>query len=190
MLFEKSSDLSAFGTQTIGTKVLDHEGFLRHLEAVVVEHDESTDDTAGQHFVHLPESAWLTVSAGVGHNTANPDDYVVRVHRGQVSAFLRREKAAKLEGLAVVVYTKAAYLVDPDVMAEPDEMARITVSECTHVIVAVLGFAGPKASLTPYRLVHNLAGGNNAVEAWSKDDILVKARESKGYWDKWCVVAD
>jgi hypothetical protein len=56
--------------------------------------------------------------------------------------------------------------------------------------VAVLAFAGPKAPLTPYRLVHNLAGGNNEVEAWTKEDILTKAKESLAYWNEWVVVAD
>lgn len=114
----------------------------------------------------------------------------MRVHRGQPSLFLRREFAAPVEGLACVVYTRAAYLADPDTRNEPEETARIEASDCTHVIIAVLAFAGPRAPLTPYRLVHNLAGGNNEVGAWTKEDILTRAKESLDYWNEWCVVAD
>ena len=58
------------------------------------------------------------------------------------------------------------------------------------MLVAVLAFAGPKAPLSPYRLVHNLAGGNNEAAQWTADEIRAKALESKVYYDEWCTVAD
>jgi len=58
------------------------------------------------------------------------------------------------------------------------------------VLVAVLAFAGPKAPLTPHRLVKNLAGGNKEALLWSADEIRAKCAEAAGYWDEWCVVAD
>lgn len=191
IVFEFASTLTAFRLiDTVGSKVVQPVNFCNALAGAAKKHDPSKDRTEGQHFVQLPESAWSTVSAGVGHKSNNPDDYIVRMYRGQPTMFLRRKFAAPVEGLACVVYTRQAYLNDPDVLNEPQEIARIQASDCTRVIVAVLAFAGPKAPLTPYRLVHNLAGGNNEVDAWTKDDIVAKAKESLEYWNEWVVVAD
>lgn len=183
--------LTAFNpTQVVGSKVLSPAAFLAALTSAVESHDASKDRAKGQRVVKLPESVWATVSAGVGRKSDNPGDYVVRMHRGQPTMFLRRGLAAEIEGLACVVYTQEAYLADPDVLKDPEEIARVQASDCTHVIVAVLAFAGPKAPLTPYRLVHNLAGGNNEVKTWTKEDIVSKAKESLEYWNEWTVVAD
>lgn len=189
--FEIYGDLTAFkSTGVIGSKVIDTDSFMAALTSAVDSHDSSGDRAEGQHFVHLPESAWSSVSAGVGHKSKDPDDYVVRTHRGQPGMFLRRDKAAEVEGLACVVYTRDAYLNDPDIADEPEEEARIKASDCTHVIVAVLAFAGPKAALTPYRLVYNLAGGNNEVNDWDMFDVRTNAKETLEYWNTWAVVAD
>jgi hypothetical protein len=188
--FEKANILTAFDEKTIGSKVTDPVQFAIALTAAVESYDASHDRAPGQHFVMLPESAWTTVSAGVGKKSKDPGDYVIRVHRDQPTMFLKRENAADVEGLACVVYTRDAYLNDPDVLQEPDEMARIEASDCTHVIVAVLAFAGPQAPLSPHRLVHNLAGGNREAESWTMDDVRTKAAESISYWNEWEVVAD
>jgi hypothetical protein len=191
MIFAISNILSTFETNNvIGSRVTDQERFFAGLTKAVAEHDKGQDRTEGQHFVHLPEELWDTVSAGVGQKTANPTDYVIRTHRGQPAMYLHRDLAAKVEGLACIVYTREAYLADPDVRQDTEELKRIENSDCSHVIVAVLAFAGPKAPLTPYRLVHNLAGGNRDCESWTMDDVRQKAQESKEYWDSWAVVAD
>lgn len=52
------------------------------------------------------------------------------------------------------------------------------------------GFAGPKAPLTPHRLVANLAGGNRAALVWTADEIRAEAMASNEYDREWCVVAD
>lgn len=188
MKFTHSSILTAFANSTIGSKVVDPEAFAAALATALESYDTTKDRAPGQHYVVLPESAFSTVSAGVGQKTNEAGDYVVRIHRGQATMFLRREKAASVEGLAVVVYTHAAYMTDPDVANDPAEIQRI--GDATHIIVAVLASAGPRSPLTTYRLVHNLAGGNNEVATWTKEDIVAKAVESKDYWDKWEVVAD
>lgn len=187
---EISCILSAFNDSTIGTKVTDRKTFLTLLTEAMKSYDAANDRVEGQHFVMLPPEAYESVSAGVGHKTENEDDYLVRVHRGQPSAYLKREHAAEVEGLAVIVYTQAAYLSDPEIAGMDDEIRRIQDSACSHVIVAVLAFAGPKAPLSPTRLVSNLAGGNKEVDKWDKDEIVTKATESKNYYDTWCVVAD
>jgi hypothetical protein len=183
--------VSAFEvTGVIGTKVHDQERCLETLFAAIAAHDSASDRVPGQHFIVLPPEANRWVSAGVGRRTQDPRDYVLRLHRGRVTAFLRRQIASEVEKVAVVVYTAAAYLSDPEVAADQNESARVRAIGATHVVVAVLAFAGPKAPLTPYRLVINLAGGNKEALAWTVDEIRGKARESKAYWDEWEVVAD
>src|SRR3989338_7928471 len=132
--------LSAFAPETIGTKVIDPDRFLAILGGAIRGHDLSRDRVPGQHFIVLSEEAVNTVSCGVGRRTANPDDYVVRAHRGRVDAYLRRDLAAPAESLAVVVYTHDAYNADPQVAAEGRQVG----DDVTHVIVAGPASAGPK----------------------------------------------
>ena len=191
MLYAISNLCSCFSTLSIGTKVLDEKGFFSALDHAIEQHDLSKDRAEGQHFVSLPTKAYPCVSAGVGKKTQNADDYVIRVHRGQPTLFLKRAFAAPVEGLACVVYTQQAYLQDPDVLQDTAEHDRVAAMDCIdYVIVAVLAFAGPQSPLTPHRLVHNLAGGNNEVASWTKEEIQEKAKASLEYWNTWEVVAD
>ena len=178
--------LSAFAPETIGTKVIDPDRFLAILGGAIRGHDLSRDRVPGQHFIVLSEEAVNTVSCGVGRRTANPDDYVVRAHRGRVDAYLRRDLAAPAESLAVVVYTHDAYNADPQVAAEGRQVG----DDVTHVIVAVRASAGPRPPLSPYRFVSNLAGGNREATLWSADEIRAMAQEIVEYDQGWCVVAD
>jgi hypothetical protein len=179
--------VTAFSTSAIGTKVTDQEGFFRAILPAIEAHDFSADRVPGQAFIEIP-AAIPFVSSGVGKRNLNPHDYVTREHRGRVNAYLRRELAAPVEGLAIVVYTKEAYFKDPDVTLE--EAGRIDCAEATHVLVAVLAFAGPKAPLTPLRFVANLAGGNREAQVWGADEIRAKALEIVAYDDAWATVAD
>lgn len=179
--------VTCFDASSIGTKVLDRERFEVVAKAAISTHDFDADDVPGQGFIQCPDAVPF-VSAGVGKRTENPSDYVLRLYRGVVEVFLRREHAASVEGCALVVYTKEAYLADPDVAGDEVELER--VKDATHVLVAVLAFAGPKAPLSPHRLVHNLAGGNREAALWTADEIRAKALDSKTYHDEWCVVAD
>lgn len=185
-MFAISNVCTAFAPNTIGTKVTDAGSLAMALARALASYDGTNDRVPGQHFVILPEGIPF-VSAGVGRREGlDASSYVVREHRGRVELFLRRSDAAEVGGLAVVVYTKEAYMRDPEVT--PEEVA--TLGNCTHVIVAVLGFAGPKAPLSPYRFVSNLAGGNNEALTYSADDIRAMAKDIKAYDDEWCVVAD
>jgi hypothetical protein len=105
-----------------------------------------------------------------------------------VSAYLKREFAEQATGCALVVYTRDAYFRDPDVT--PAEAARIDSESPTHVLVAVLGFAGPESPLPPYRLVWNLAGGNLEAALWSAEEIHAKAKAAIEYDNQWSTVAD
>lgn len=181
-----SDILSAFEPQPIGTKVLDLTAFLAVASAYIEAYDFASQRVPGQGFIMCPDAVPF-VSAGVGPKSSNPNDYILREHRGVVSAYLRREHAAPVEGCALVVYTTDAYLADPDVT--PEEAARIRGLEASHVIVAVLAFAGPKSPLSPYRFVWNLAGGNREAATWSADEIRAKAKEIIDYDNVWAPVA-
>ena len=185
--FVVSNVCSAFELKTIGTKVLDPVKFTAILRTALETYDTTKDHTPGQHFVLLHEGALKYVSAGVGKHLVDEYAYVVRSHRGHCSAFLKREFAAAPTGIAVVVYTLDAYKADPEV--DPKEIASFPAG-VTHVIVAVLAFAGPKAPLTPYRFVSNLAGGNNDADTYNIEDVRKMAREIIAYSNDWCVVAD
>lgn len=182
--------ISKFSAAAIGTRVVSPEAFYQFLIEAVEKHDESQDRTPGQHYVVLPAEALETVSSGVGPRTQDPDDFVKRCYRGVVSLFLKREKAAKAESLAVVVYTRDAYLADPDVSSDSEETTRILESNATHVIVTILASAGPRAPRGPYRFVHCLAGGNKDADTWTLSEIREMAKDIIEYHDKWCTVAD
>ncbi len=192
---------TAFKYTTIGSKVTDVNGFIEVLVPAIQNHDTSKDRAPGQHFIVLPGGREY-VSAGDGLKSDNPDDYIVRTHREGPKMFLKREKAGETKFLAVVVYTREAYIADPDLTA--DDLATLD-PWATHFIVAVIASSGPSAPVTPGRFVANLAGGNNEyrrpVMPQRTDDIIDglmghidwlenKAKEIKEYWNKYSVVAD
>ena len=187
MKFGVSSICSAFGNNVIGTRVMNQGDFLAVLDEAVQAHDSSNDRVKGQHFVQLPESAVGMVSAGVGRVEGQPvEHFVVREHRGEVNAYLHRAHAAEADGVAAVVYTLDAYKADPEV----DMSSENFDDDVSHVIVAVLAFAGPQSPLTTWRFVSNLAGGNKEALEWNADEIRSRAETIKNYWSEWRVVAD
>jgi hypothetical protein len=188
--FVPANIVTAFHGPTIGSKVVDLDRFIAALATAVQSHDFSTDRVPGQGSLLLPADAFGTVSCGVGKRSDDPSDYVIRMYRGRVNAYLKRPGAATVESLEVVVYTKAAYLAVPSVAGQADEITRVNDSNAEYVIVAILAGAGPKAPLTPHRFVSNLAGGNREAAEWSADEIRAKAGEIIAYDDAWCVVAD
>ena len=206
---------SAYAAMGIGTRVLEADAFNEAVAAAVAVHDDSKSATPGQHFIVLAPETFSLVSGGVGLREGHgPEDYVVREHRGVMGIYLKREFAAPVESLAAVVYTREAYLSDPEAAALNEDMGN-----ATHVIVAVLASAGPKAPRTPARLLDAIGGANNEF-SWLTDDLRGKlklgngvvrakasideiqalqlrlldlftaARDSVDYDRKWAVVAD
>ncbi|MFN8389827.1 MAG: hypothetical protein U0136_06020 [Bdellovibrionota bacterium] len=193
----RANIVTAFNDSTIGTKVTDRKAFDTLLNAAVAGHDFTAEDASkgivrGQGFVMLPAETIDFVVSGVGRHTHDPDDYVVRKHRGAVGLFLRRDKAEPATGVAAVVYTREAYLADPDVLQDSEELARVTASDASHVLVAVLAFAGPKATVGFERFVKNLAGGNNSYQPGNTthEALVTEAQKVVEYHDTWCTVAD
>lgn len=184
--------VTAFSPETIGTKVVDRDRFLGLLTEAINGHDFTADTPTGQGFLQLTEKAVNVVSCGVGQRTAVPADYHPRLYRGVVSLFLNREKAAKAESVAAVVYTADAYLVDPDVKGT-DEEQRIRESGATHVLVTVLASVGPRPPVSSDRFVKNLAGGNrrySPLEGYTFEKAIAEAKAVAVYHDEWCTVAD
>lgn len=202
-----SNICTAFKPEAIGSRVINSNGFVDALVAAIQHHDTSKDRATGQHFIVLHEAREF-VSAGDGLKSDNPGDYIVRTHREGPKMFLKRECAGKTNFLAVVVYTREAYIADPDMT--PEELETLD-PWATHFIVAVIASSGPSAPVTPGRFVHNLAGGNNEYKRPIFNDdgsslypyqdyikvlelhidwLEKKAREIKEYWNKYSVVAD
>ena len=178
-----SNIVTAFDDQTVGTKVLSPDSFVRCLKAAIAEFDWSKCKQSGQGKIALPDEALAYVSAGVGERTNDPEDYVARMHRGRVGLYLKRERAASATDLAAIVYTRDAYLADPEVKDSPSD-------DASHILVAVLASAGPEALLSPLRFTSNLAGGNNEALGWNAEIIQAKAWDVIKYDKEWCVVAD
>lgn len=139
------------------------------------------------YMIPLPARANLLVSAGVGPASTRPEDYVLRAHRGVVGPYLKRQFAAPVESVMVLIYTQSAWNLDPDVVREGQQ---IDDERFTHVLADVLAFAGPSAPVTPWRFVANLAGGNNEALALTADEIRARARSVIEYHAAWSVVAD
>jgi hypothetical protein len=197
-VFAKANILQAFSLgAVVGSRVVRQDSFMEALRLEVDRFDFAAQTTPGQGFIPMPSDTHYMVSAGVGRKVADPGAYVLREWRGSVNAYLKREHAEPVESLAVIVYTLDAYLADPDVAGDADEVARVTSNErdgyapVSHVIVAVLANAGPKPpAYSPGRLVANLAGANKDALAWDADTIRGKAKEAQDYADEWSVVAD
>lgn len=189
-MFAISNVCSSFQARTIGTKVVEAHDFLAALAKAVEAHDPTHDRAPGQYFIPLDE-AIPYVSGGVGARTLNTSDYVMRVHRERVVPFLKRSRAIQPNSLAVIVYTKEAYLADcREAEGDEEEARRISDMNCTHVIVVVLASTQKREPLTPWRLVANMAGGNKEATVWGSDEIRQKCRESFDFWKTHCVVAD
>jgi hypothetical protein len=182
-----SNICTANRSEAIGSKIVNDEVFCDIVCKAIEAFDFAACRVPGQGFIHLPKEANASVSAGVGLRSTDPKDFVLREHRGIVTPYLKREFAAPVTGVALVVYTREAYTRDPDVTS--DEVARL--GDATHVIVAVLAYAGPESSpLPPYRLVWNLAGGNLEALTYTADEIRAKAKAAIEYDNLWVTVAD
>jgi hypothetical protein len=193
MKFEISNICTAFDSITIGSKVLNKNKFLQLLEEKLNNYDRSKDRVLGQHFVIMPE-AFKYVSAGDGLRSNNPQDYIIKNHREGPKMFLKRRLAGEVHFLATVVYSREAYLTDPDITTEEI----IDFPDCDYVIVAVIASSGPEAPVTPFRFVHNLAGGNyeyykpkdlSKLSEWG-DFIVNKAKTIINHWNTYSVVSD
>jgi hypothetical protein len=190
-----SDAISSFNEEAIGSKVtIPQQDFIEKFVVPAIKaYDWSTCREPGQGFLVITNNdAKGVVLPGDGSvEGRKPEDYVVRDHRGEIGLFLKREFAApKTSFLALVVYTRDAFGVDPQVT---DERFDKIEDDATHVIVAVLASGGP-AGMSSHRFVRNLAGGNNeydviaraneAVQKWRRENANVQYLDSKGSFIK------
>ncbi len=187
-----SNECKAFEATGVGTRVVSPGHFLGGL---MKELKAYTFPDNGQGFIRMPATTYADVSCGVTKRAGlTPNHYVVREWRHEVGLFARREFAAPVESLHVVIYTRVAYLADPDTLADPNELARIERDiTVTHVIVAVLASAGPKPPVSSHRFVRNLAGGNSAYTpdtGYTLERAIADAKAIVEYEREWATVAD
>lgn len=177
--------VTAHKEKTVGSKVTDPR-FWCMLEAAVKTH---VFPESGQALIELPEGIPY-VSGGVAHRDGVPfEGYHIVNYREGPGLFADRKYAAEVNTLSVVVYTRAAYLADPDVTAE-----EVFERGCDdYVLVAILAASGPKPPLSAYRFVHNLAGGNNDFKpenGYTLAKAIEQAKEIVAYGRDWITVAD
>jgi len=143
----------------------------------------------GQGVVPVPEEAWGCVIPGLARRTTNPDDYKNVLHRGKVEQVLDRNKVVlpALTGVAAIVYTKEAYLADPQTSEE--EKAAFIRYKHTHCWVATMSWTGPRPPWNAWRSIFSLAGGNAAYADKSIEELVAEAQAEEAYESEWCVVA-
>lgn len=161
--FDISTICTAFDKRTVGTKVLgDGVDFLAALRKAVAKHDWSSGIIPGQAILPLPEVLEFISCGNRPVEGLTDEDLVGRIHRRVPGVYARRYPSnPPAKTCSVVVYTKDAYNSDPDVIKEGGRAGK------DYVIVAVLSSCeapqeGQSLSYPPVRLVHNIAGGNNA----------------------------
>ena len=171
--------------KTVGSKIIDPI-FWNILEEAIANFEFPEN---GQGYIELP-AARQYVSGGVACRKDIPlSGYHVVPYREGPALFVDRQYAAPVENLACVVYTGAAYQIDPD--CTPVEKER--TKDYTHVLVAVLASAGPKPSLSAFRFCHNLAGGNNAYKpenGYTLEKAIEECKKIVTHQNEWITVAD
>jgi hypothetical protein len=194
MKISVSNVCKAFEDRCVGTKVISKGDFWIRLEEAVASYEFPTN---GQGFIVSPKLAETVSSGDCSREGLEEGDYIIREWRGEMMMFAKRLRPTPSPGAsfcAVVVYTLAAYLADPEIT--PEEAERVKGSD--YVLVAVLGSYGPKPTLSSHRFVRNLAGGNAAfVPTMDREadlDLLVRligtAVEIVKYERDWITVAD
>lgn len=131
------------------------------------------------------------VTCGVAPATADPGDYTLREHRGEVAAYRARETLTEDEkrpdSVAAIIYSKEMYLDDPQTSDEAKQA--FIEAGYTHCWVTTLATKGPKAPVGAWRFVVNLAGGNAMTLAKNAEELQAEAKEIEDYWSKWSTVA-
>lgn len=185
-----SSRVLVFRPECIGARVLRPEQFMSILEAVVAAHDFASERTPGQGYIAMPQESYRLVSSGVGKRTEEPSNCILRGDQGRVESFLNRRLSEPVVSLTVVVYTRDAYLNDPDVGKNPAEVASATASDATHFMVEVIASAGDDAPFALRAFLASLAGDDKGASGSVPREVRELARAIQLHDDTWMVVAD
>lgn len=170
---------TAFQTLCIGTKVLEpyHRWFTQILHDSIAAHVFPEN---GQAKILLPDITRPMVSAGIAsREELREGDFVARKFRNRVGLYARRKFAMQSEKVFAIVYTRDAYIADPDYV----EGSLFGLPDYTHVLVALLGHAGPED--VPYGsrvLLHNMAGGNNEFLPSTGPNWVESMRNTLAYY--------
>ena len=194
MIIKVSSVCHAFDASCVGTRVISahHHVLMACIAKELASYEMPTN---GKGIVGLPGSSYgLLFSGDTERAGLKASDFIVREWRGEMMMFAKRRGTRPQDPsfAAAIVYTKAAYLTDPEV----DDEERARMEDATHVLVAVLGSRGPKPTLSSARFVRNLAGGNASFAPGERSytDLVSMAKEivayESAYESAWVTVAD
>ncbi len=181
-----SADIvTADKNKTVGSKIISV-FFWEHLARAIGDFQFPEN---GQALIPMNDAV-DTVSCGVARRVEVPlAGYHIVEYREGPTMFVDREYAASTKSLSCVVYTKAAYVANPD--CTPEEAER--VKDYDYILVAVLASAGNGSPLSAGRFVHNLAGGNNAFKpenGYTIEKAIEDAKAIVAYGKEWVTVAD
>jgi hypothetical protein len=181
---------SQFALNAVGTQILDSERHIMEVERLLggwYGPIEFPEDGQGRFLV--PEHTWTNVLPGeVSRKGLHPTAYKAVEHRGEMILAADRDRVTLGDPTAVyvIVYTAEAFMADTQTSAE--EKAAFEAAGYTHCLVVTLAVKGPPA-LSSHRFVRNLAGGNAAYAAKTREDLVAEAKEIEGYERDWIVVA-
>jgi hypothetical protein len=137
----------------------------------------------------MPQHTWADVLPGeVSRKGLHPTVYKAIEHRGEMilAADRNRVELGAPTAVYVIVYTAAAFMADTPISDE--EKAAFEAVGYTHCLIVSLAVKGPPA-LSSHRFVRNLAGGNAAYAAKTKEDLVEEAVATEAYEREWIVVA-
>jgi len=187
----------AFKSKAVGSKVKKEyrDSFMKELRKAIRQHDFSKDRVPGQAVITLSKKVNNWVSPGSARRgSTNPKDFVLRKWRGEVGMYMKRNPLFASAYVRCVVYTRDAYLNDPDCDVKEREKVYNFLRGFylpDYVLVAVLGDPDVCISTVSYsRFVKNLAGANNEYKVMSKADLVALAKKVDAYRSMYMVVAD
>jgi hypothetical protein len=153
-----------FEGTAVGTVVTHPAEFMGALEAALQNYGMPAHGrgflqlTSGEHSAVLD---WVLPGVIARESVQQSEKMIVR-HREEdvvvADRLMVSDRLGKAEAVAAVVYTRKAYVDDPE--TSPEEARILELEGYDFVLVTVLAYKGPKAPPTSNRFVRNLAGGN------------------------------
>lgn len=155
-------------TASVGTKITNLPAFMRALDARIIalaaECASENEPFPAKPFFVMNECLPFIESGDVEMEVAREAGFIGREWRGWPMAFADGNKIAPAllvpKFCGVSVYSRLAYMTDPDVEAQTAPDWPGPMINCDYVVVIVIGSRAAFSAVPVHALVHNIAGGN------------------------------
>ncbi|KKW28677.1 MAG: hypothetical protein UY72_C0064G0005 [Candidatus Uhrbacteria bacterium GW2011_GWD2_52_7] len=178
-------------SRVVGYKIPDLEAFIAAVKDAFVNPDLN-EVTPGEFVISKPEISRL-VKPGIGKRSNNPEDYVLRNHRGKVGAFLKREFAIPYADYNVIIWTLPRFSKEStESPSDFEDLTKFMKSGCTHALV---GAKAASAVVDAEDFVRNIMDTprqdffTHPFEVLV-DDVRNSAQRVTTFYDMWSLVAD